>query len=247
MAIAAWSCEVGERRPRRSNLSSTSGNRPRSSSTPAMIGPMWSRARWIGAIGIVAAVSVPLAGCSDATDAAQNSSTSTSTTGPRSTTVPTTRVPAAPELPGLWAVSDTGVVDEAGQRFASPVDGSDEVLRSLVDDGSGGVFYLRCPEPLATECAVEHAQEPNGEPRRLGAAVDLLAAGTWGDRPVLAAAVIDPTRAADPAANVGQTLGRLLDVETGESIGTFDWYGWDSGPTAFDIAGGSIVACMGRV
>lgn len=195
---------------------------------------------------MVAAGSVSLLGCSDPSDAAQSSTTSTSTTASRPTAVPTTRIPAASEPPGLWVVAESGVLDESGQRYAAPVEGSEEVLRSIVDDGAGGVYYLRCPEPLATECAVEHAKEPNGEPRRLGTAVDLLAAGTRGERSVLAVAVIDPAREANQEADTGQTSGHLLDTTTGESIGTFEWYGWDTGPTALDLAGDSIVACMGR-
>ncbi|NLA34895.1 MAG: hypothetical protein GX868_04300, partial [Actinobacteria bacterium] len=225
---------------------------------------MSGRVRWIGVIGMVATGAVALAGCSDPTDATQNATTSTSAT--RSTAPPTTRVPAAPQLPGLWVATSAGIVDESGQRYASPAEGSNEVLRSLVDDGAGGVFYLRCPEGAASDCAVEHAHEPNGEPVELGRAEELLAVGTWGERPVLAVTAIEPTSEAtskpgdeaggetgggDPATQAPaqappRAVGHLLDPETGELVGTFDWYDAQRGPIALDLAAGTIVACVGE-
>lgn len=244
------------------------------------------RAKWVGAVLLATAVATT--GCSGSSDADSATTTTTSTTSPAS--VATTAPPKVTEPPGLWLATATGVVDELGERFASPTPGTGEYFRSLVDDGAGGVFYLRCVEPdgaLATPdelapnessttlapsepvdtgtgtCQIEHAVEPNGTPTLLGTAQELFGAGRWGDAAVIVAAIEDSTgdgTANDPGVTTtspttaqadtndaasAESVGALLDAESGAVVATFDWYVDGGEPVAVDVSKSLLVGCVG--
>ncbi|MEZ5321176.1 MAG: hypothetical protein R2698_03670 [Microthrixaceae bacterium] len=117
-----------------------------------------------------------VASCSD--DAARNEARTQPTTGTVKPTT-TTSVPGAPApddtIPGLWLLTPAGLLDENLDAWATPGDG--ETLRDPVDDGRGGVVYVRCGK--ASGCGAEEAADPARQPRTLGLAEHVYAVGEY--------------------------------------------------------------------
>lgn len=201
-------------------------------------------------VGVALSLSVLItmslvAGCSGNDSAGDGT-----TTLPRDTVAPTTRTPDTTEpgdpqdqLPGLWLATPKGIVDQDDVVYAAA--GPDEQLRSPIDDGDGGVFYVRCPSN-SEMCAAEHVTEPDGKPVALGEATGLLARGTVAGEPVLLTSWTDPKRAPDFTTNVSGQVVRVIDTVKGAVKGVHDWYGWESGPFAADVENDVFAACFGE-
>lgn len=186
-----------------------------------------------------------VAGCSGDDSAGDGT-----TTLPRDTIAPTTATPetTAPvdpqdQLPGLWLATSKGIVDDEDTVYAPAA--ADEQLRSPVDDGNGGVFYLRCAEN-SEMCAIEHVTTPEGKPEALGEATDLMALGTLAGKPVLLTGWKDPARTPDFTTNVSELVVRVIDAVTGDVVSVHEWYGWESGPFAADVENDVFAACFGE-
>lgn len=146
------------------------------------------------------------------------------------------------EVPGLWLASPVGITDEQAAVYATPAPG--ESLRDPVDDGEGGVFYLRCTDPAPT-CAIEHATAPDGTPTAIGTADDLLALGTREGRRVLVTSWTDVDRVPSAEQDAGSRVGRLVDVDDQRIEGPYEWFGWERRPFVADVEEDRLVMCVG--
>lgn len=207
--------------------------------------------RAIGTGAALAAV-VLVAGCSDDSVRQQPVTTRPSTTvgsGDATTTTtstPGTTTPSVGDVPGLWLITPAGVTTEDGLRFAEPAEGTDEMFRAPVDDGTGGVVFLRCSDGEVDDCAIEHVPSRGADPVALGLAVDLLGVGTWADRPVVVAVVAGlPGGGAAGVDGALTESAAIIDLETAAVVGTYDWSA--TGPRAFagDVEAGVITFCVG--
>ena len=161
-------------------------------------------------VAVVGCVALLTAACgdddaspSDTTTGVVDRSSTTTTTAPTVTTEPSSEAPV-----GLWLSAPTGISTDDGDRFATPAAG--ETLRSPVDDGHGGVYYLRCTD-ASPSCAVEHVVERNGTPMKVGEADDLLALGTFQNSTVLLTSWTDPARVPSFEGDVSGLVARALD------------------------------------
>ena len=156
-------------------------------------------------------------------------------------TAPTT-TPAEDPLPGLWLGLGSSINDEHGTQYAAA--GRGENVRAPLDDGTGGVIYLRCFGDTL-DCAIEHVTEPNGTATKLGVASDLLAVGRFKGHPALVTAWKDPSVEPDATADRSGQFGRIIDLDSGTAVATYNWYGWESGPFVADVENDQFVLCNG--
>lgn len=182
--------------------------------------------------------------CGSGDDPLASPDTTTGTV-PRNSTTTTTAVPEGTEdVPGLWLVTSTGLVDETGERWAAVK--VDESLRNPVDDTAGGVYYLRCVGEAAN-CAVEHVDRPDGTPVVIGEAQRLLGLGVLGGRAVLITSWLDEAVTPSPETDTSGLVARFVDVQSRETTTpAAPWYGWESGPFAADVENDLVAACFGE-
>lgn len=172
----------------------------------------------------------------------------------RSTTTTTTTEPDAADrgtggdeddpLVGLWLAVPVGITDEEGTVYAKSRAG--ETLRSPLDDGLGGVYFLRCTDG-EPNCAIEHSTSPDEVPAVLGEASNLLALGTSDAAPVLLTSWMDPTLTPSFETDVSGLVAQVIDLETGRVVSSLpQWFGWESGPFAADVENDVGVVCFGE-
>lgn len=181
---------------------------------------------------------------SDVTTGTIDRSTSTTTTTQPEGTDPSTGGPGADDpLVGLWLALPVGITDEEGTVYAKSKAG--ETLRSPLDDGLGGVYYLRCVDDRPN-CTIEHSISPDQVPAELGEASTLLAVGTSDSVPVLLTSWMDPSLTPSFEANVSGLVARVIDLETAKVVSTQPWFGWESGPFAADVENDIAAVCFGE-
>ena len=205
-------------------------------------------------LGMLVAASVLLVvACSDGSSSTLERSRTQPTTTVVEGSTPTTTVGAqtpttrtkVDELPGLWIATEHNVQDDAGVVVAEAQDDS-EVFRSPLDDGAGGVIYLRCTDGSERACAIERVAAGTEDAVVLGSALRLFALGTWNERPVVVTGFVDPARTADFETDRSDLLVGLVDLETGDLAATASWYGWESGPFAIDVEAAMVAVCIGE-
>lgn len=193
---------------------------------------------------LLVAVVMVVAACSADDDPSASPDTTTGTVPRDPTTTTTSTLPGEADLPGLWLVTSTGLYDEEGERWSSLE--VDQTLRNPVDDGAGGVYYLRCVD-VAPNCAIEHVDSAGGTPAVLGEAQRLLALGTAGGAPLLLTSWQDPAVTPSFEGNVSGLVLRTVDVQSREtSSPVTPWFGWESGPFAADVENDLVAACVGE-
>ncbi len=179
---------------------------------------------------------------SDTTTGTIDRSTSTTSTVPRSeSTEPGTT--GDDGIPGLWLATGSGIVDSDGQVWAEPKAG--ETLRNPIDDGVGGVAYLRCIADRVT-CTIEDARTRGKVPAVLGEADTLLAAGSYQQRRVLLTSWTDPSLVPSFEANVSGLVARLVEMDSGQVTPMLGWFGWETGPFSGDVESDRFATCLGE-
>ena len=155
----------------------------------------------------------------------------------------TTESPDAGSLPGLWISLGTSINDERGTQYARARSG--QRLIDPVDDGAGGVIYLRCVDQ-SPNCRIELVSEPGGPATDLGEAVRLLAVGTSAERRTLLVVWRDATVTPNSGADVSGLFGRAIDIDGAIVFATYNWYGSESGPVVGDVEQDQFVLCTGE-
>ena len=187
-------------------------------------------------------------GCSS-DDAASPSSTTTGIADPITTTTTSPSTPStssadgSADLPGLWLASPTGISDESGELWARPRAG--ETLRSPLDDGIGGVIYLRCTGTQAT-CSIEDVPTKGASPTVHGTADSLLAVGTYREQRVVLTTMTDPSIVPSFEDNRSQLVAQLIELDADTVTTIAGWFGWESGPFAADVEQNTFVNCSGE-
>lgn len=225
-------------------MRSITGTEGHGGGTAGVLGRRRRRSRRVGVVAATFAAVALIAGCG--TDEAAEPPSTTTGVVDRSTTTarpPSTSGDDADDLPGLWLAGPAGITDEQGTSWAEPKTG--ESLRSPLDDGLGGVLYLRCLGDAPT-CDVEHATSKDTVAAVIGEADSLLAVGTIDDRRVIISTWTDPTIVPSMEEDRSGLVARLIDLDDGTVTALAGWFGWESGPFAADVEEGRYVVCFGE-
>lgn len=205
----------------------------------------------LAALAASAAATMVITSACSSDGTVESSETTTGIVDRSSTTLDTTTTTAPRSggageeaLVGLWLATPEGITDETGEVWAEPAVG--ETLRAPLDDGLGGVLYLRCPSNDAS-CVIEDARQPDQVPVELGEADSLIAVGESNGARVLLTSWRDQAVVPSFEQNTSGLVMRVIDLDSAEVLQVVpSWFGWESGPFAADVANGRWVACFGE-